>query len=271
MVHYLLKWNPERFPAEKFQEYFESFERGEQLHWGCGNTKRIEEGDRFFLIKNGKEGRGIIGSGRIVSTPYQGTHFNDLKAKNGDDALYVDVRFDYLLKPGGAIPVYRHELDSPELSSSVWDAQGSGKTIPPSIALALEGLWASRVEVNEFQSPDEVDESSTPLREGAARKISVNAYERNAEARRKCINKWGHNCAVCRFRFDLHYGPLGKGYIHVHHLRPLSSVDGEYQIDPVTDLRPVCPNCHAMLHRRSPPLSIDELQLIVDEYRRSPG
>jgi hypothetical protein len=66
MSHYLFKWNPDSFPAEKFYEYFEAYERGEHLRWGCGNTKKIQSGDRFFLIKNGNEGRGIVGSGSIV-------------------------------------------------------------------------------------------------------------------------------------------------------------------------------------------------------------
>ena len=42
-------------------------------------------------------------------------------------------------------------------------------------------------------------------------------------------------------------GREAEGYIHVHHLRGLSDVGGEYVVDPVNDLRPVCPNCHAVL------------------------
>jgi 5-methylcytosine-specific restriction protein A len=56
------------------------------------------------------------------------------------------------------------------------------------------------------------------------------------------------------------YGPLGDGYIHVHHLVEVSSIGTEYVVDPVRDLRPVCANCHAMLHRQSPALSIDTLK-----------
>jgi 5-methylcytosine-specific restriction protein A len=53
---------------------------------------------------------------------------------------------------------------------------------------------------------------------------------------------------------------LGAGFIQVHHTVPLSSIGTEYVIDPIRDLIPVCPNCHAMLHRKTPPFSIAELR-----------
>lgn len=96
--------------------------------------------------------------------------------------------------------------------------------------------------------------------EGARKQIRVNAYERDPKARKKCIEHFGPNCSVCDFNFKARYGEIGDGFIHVHHLRPLSLTDGAYALDPVNDLRPVCPNCHAMLHRRNPPWSIEELR-----------
>jgi predicted HNH restriction endonuclease len=56
----------------------------------------------------------------------------------------------------------------------------------------------------------------------------------------------------------------------VHHLRPLSGIAEEYEIDPVEDLRPVCPNCHAMLHRKTPPYTIDELRLRLSITGKKP-
>lgn len=267
MTYYLLKWNPANWPAEKFGDYFEKFERGKTLRWACGGTKRILPGDRFFLIKNGSDGRGIIGSGSILTTPFEGEHYDDEKARDGIEALFVEVKFDYLVKPGAPLPVARHELDAPMLTSNVWDVQGSGKTIPENVAKALTALWESRVEVQEFASPDDIDSRDETLPEGAKKRVTVNAYERNPEARRRCLNHWGYNCSVCNFRFDLAFGPLGKNYMHVHHLRPLATIGTTYEVDPIADLRPACPNCHAMLHRKVPPLSIEELQSIVATYR----
>ncbi len=110
--------------------------------------------------------------------------------------------------------------------------------------------------------PDEVDESGSYY-EGSVRRVSVNAYERDSKARQKCIEYYGLNCFVCGFNFGDTFGKLGEGFIHVHHLHPISEIGEAYKVDPINDLRPVCPNCHAMLHRRSPPLSIDELKQLL--------
>jgi predicted HNH restriction endonuclease len=116
--------------------------------------------------------------------------------------------------------------------------------------------------------PDELD-SSEIFREGAVRQVSVNAYERDPKARQKCIDYYGSSCSVCDFNFGKVFGQFGEGFIHVHHLRPISEIAEEYNVDPVKDLRPVCPNCHAMIHRRSPPLSIEEIKGLLDTSDRS--
>ncbi len=59
------------------------------------------------------------------------------------------------------------------------------------------------------------------------------------------------------------YGQIGEGFIHVHHLKPLSEIGQEYEVDPIEDLRPVCPNCHAMLHRKKPPYTIEQLKDLI--------
>lgn len=64
---------------------------------------------------------------------------------------------------------------------------------------------------------------------------------------------------MCNFDFHAVYGDLGQGFIHVHHLKPIHTIGEEYVLDPENDLRPVCPNCHSMLHRKKDVLSIEEL------------
>ena len=107
--------------------------------------------------------------------------------------------------------------------------------------------------------PEEIDSPDRYL-EGASKTVSVNTYERNSEARGKCIEHYGLKCSVCSFDFEEKYGDLGEGYIHVHHIIPLSEIGGEYNLNPIEDLRPVCPNCHAIIHRTQPALSIDQLK-----------
>jgi 5-methylcytosine-specific restriction protein A len=108
--------------------------------------------------------------------------------------------------------------------------------------------------------PDEVDDATT-YHEGAITVVHVNAYERNLTARQRCLDHWGLACRVCGMTFREQYGELGDGFIHVHHLRPLSTIGEEYEVNPIEDLCPICPNCHAMIHKdRRKPLSIQELK-----------
>lgn len=109
--------------------------------------------------------------------------------------------------------------------------------------------------------PDEVPRGSCSV-EGVLVSVQVNRFERDPEARRQCIAHYGPKCSVCALDFGAAYGELGRGFIHVHHLVPVSTIGHEYVVDPIGDLRPVCPNCHAMLHKRRPPYSIEELRTI---------
>lgn len=95
---------------------------------------------------------------------------------------------------------------------------------------------------------------------GARKQVRVNAYERDPKARAACLKYHGFRCVVCGLLFEERYGSLGIDFIHVHHLKPLSLSIETYELDPVKDLRPVCPNCHSMLHRREEVLSIEALQ-----------
>lgn len=111
--------------------------------------------------------------------------------------------------------------------------------------------------------PEELE--TTNLREGSFKRISVNSYERNPVARARCIATHGAICAVCGFDFGAMYGREAAGYIHVHHLVPLSEIGESYEVDPIADLRPVCPNCHAVIHMSHPPKSIDQVRQLITQ------
>lgn len=104
-----------------------------------------------------------------------------------------------------------------------------------------------------------------PHLEGHQKRVWVNRYERDRVARAKCIAHHGAACSVCGIRLERLYGSVAEGRIHVHHLVPISSVGSKYEIDPIEDLRPVCPNCHFVLHLGSErPYTIEELRAIIE-------
>lgn len=103
-------------------------------------------------------------------------------------------------------------------------------------------------------------EDDEKLYEGVLMKVNANKYERNQKARKECVAKKGYQCLVCGRDFEATYGEIGRNFIHVHHLTPISSIGQEYELNVDTDLVPVCPNCHYMLHRKNPPYTIEELK-----------
>lgn len=106
--------------------------------------------------------------------------------------------------------------------------------------------------------PDELRRNSA-YPEGASLSVIVNKYERDPKARKACLDHYGARCIVCEFDFGVTYGQRGSDYIHVHHRTPLSKLGKNYLTNPVIDLVPVCPNCHAMIHK-NPEISPEELR-----------
>ncbi len=103
---------------------------------------------------------------------------------------------------------------------------------------------------------------------GGRKRIRLHAsYERSQKNRREAIKKHGTTCAVCTFNFDEFYGKdYADGYIQIHHIKPLSEYEGE--VDPETDLVPLCANCHAMAHkRRATVTSIEELKALIEKAK----
>lgn len=114
----------------------------------------------------------------------------------------------------------------------------------------------------DFALPEEILGEESFL-EGGKRQITVNAYERNPKARQECIAHHGTTCVVCGFNFADVYGLVGEGFIHVHHLKQLAEIGAQYEVNPVSDLHPVCPNCHAIIHRRNPPYLLEEVRVFL--------
>ena len=108
--------------------------------------------------------------------------------------------------------------------------------------------------------------------EGEEQTILITTFERNFEARKICLDYHGYTCKICGFNFQEKYGSIGEEFIHVHHIAPLSQIKESYVIDPIKDLIPVCPNCHAMLHRKKRPggkyLTPEQLILFL-EYKKT--
>lgn len=133
----------------------------------------------------------------------------------------------------------------------------------------------SFIEINAKDIQEEDEETHIVInksnqKEGKEINYYVKRYERSPENRYKAIKIHGMSCMACGFNFEKVYGEIGKSYIEVHHVVPLSSIDEEIIVNPETDLITVCSNCHRMIHRRkNHVLSLEELNNLIINHNLS--
>jgi hypothetical protein len=129
---------------------------------------------------------------------------------------------------------------------------------PPLVAALHRLEWGSSTKPRGGSAPK-------TFPEGRSRDVVQSERERDPRARSECLRHYGTACVVCNRSLEEEYGDIARDFVHVHHLHPLAAA--ERATDPVRDLRPVCPNCHGIIHRRSPPYTIEEMQTFTRSTR----
>lgn len=255
----LLAWNPKRFQwGDLHDELRKVRRRGRAANsWSIGNRRELAPGTRFFLIRLGSEPRGLVGSGWTTSQPYPDDHWDLDRAARGEESRYIGIYFDVLQNT----PVISmEELKQPPFSTMHWSTQMSGVKILDEITHHLEALWTRRTG---HPSHSSVEELPIGAAKKHSKKVCVNRYERDPKARALCLAKHGTRCSVCKALLSEIYGNAAQDIVHVHHLTRLADIPDDYLIDPVRDLTPVCPNCHAVIHSRDPIYSLQEMRRMM--------
>ena len=233
----------------------------------------IDQGDIVVLPLKGREGNRFLAIGRVEG-PYE------FDAGQEEGALHR-IPVEWL-----ADHVDKLEIDS-DLVASV---QSQGTVIRIRAADAFErllhiadpeadlrGVRQDPLHRTDALSGDEAGvqvSEGQAMPEGAITHAEVLRYERSDSARAACLQHFGFRCQVCNLDFEERYGELGRGFMHVHHIVPLHEVAGipSYRVNPIKDLRPVCPNCHAMLHRpEDRVLTVEELRELLLPERPNDG
>ena len=156
------------------------------------------------------------------------------------------------------------KIDNPELTATNLKAHGLRNIFSVDVLPDDTLAFILRPILDDSFGVDYPEENE--FYEGALMTVEVNKYERSRTARDMCIALKGCCCAVCGLDFGKRYGPAGRGFIHVHHLVPISTIGKEYKLDIENDLVPVCPNCHYMLHRKPGGVyTIAELKAMLQE------
>lgn len=168
----------------------------------------------------------------------------------------------------GEVTFTRRPEDAKGWGNTNFHLIADGAVASVGLARALAVYWGLPLPGSPFVIPEEVIDVPG-LTEGATTRITVNRFERSPEARAACIAHFGPRCRTCGMDFGAVYGSIGDGYIHVHHLVKLADIGEKYVVDPVKDLLPVCPNCHAMLHREDPPIEPERLATMLSTARHA--
>lgn len=155
--------------------------------------------------------------------------------------------------------------------SEIYDRK-IGWTLYDNLKSALENLGLvnkNGAEITERLSTEiQPYEEEIYFKEGKVIKVLVDKYERNQKARIKCIEYYGDKCMICGFDFEKVYGEIASDFIHVHHINQLADIKGEYNVDPIKNLLPVCANCHSVLHLKYPAMKPEELKLLIEKNSR---
>lgn len=256
---FLFAWNPENWGINKIEKCIHELNESGYVteRWTCLNQSATI-GDRAFLMKVGSPPRGIMGSGTIVSKGEKIPHWN------GSNKIVnsVFIQFDTILHPAQEKFLPAETLREDRFAAQWWRVQSSGIAINLEVLPDLEKLWQQYSKksypIKEFPIKNEIVPDT--YSEGLMKRTLVTRYERDEFARKKCLEIHGYDCSVCNMNFEKTYGKLGHEFIHVHHVEPISTRGGSYFLDPTKDLIPVCPNCHSMIHRHTPPLTVEALK-----------
>lgn len=296
MTGIILGWNPTdwdrwNYPAAaaRVQQTGLVVER-----WSVGRRRTIPAGTDVWLVLQGRPSAGgLIGHGVVVSEqpepapehrehpahpadaepaaahpahpehpqpspelPGHGSH-----TKPGARELTVLIAFDALLPLGEQVPL---DVLYDAAPGSPWDdLPDFGRVVEPEEEATIRGLWG---EFAPQPGPDPTQPVPGTYPQDAVARVLVNRFEYDEEARRACLARHGTNCAACGFSFEEKYGEVGIDFIQVHHIVPVTQLGSGYQLDPVTDLVPLCANCHAIAHLGvGIPRTVAELRRMIRE------
>lgn len=104
--------------------------------------------------------------------------------------------------------------------------------------------------------------------EGRKKEVRLLNRIRNRAARDECLRISEGKCYVCGFDFGETYGNIGKGFLEVHHKKPLNQYNDCHPIT-LDKLCAVCSNCHRMIHRTKEPMDVEEFKLFVQNKKNN--
>lgn len=145
MKYWLFTWNPRKWPWDNPIDGYKEMIRevnavgASYCKWSCGITKTIQPRDRIFIIRLGEKPRGIIASGEALTPVFEGTNWDETKAKQGKTVNRIYIKIDKIVDP--ATTILSIDMLKSISSTMCWTPQNSGISIPNDVAKVLENIW----------------------------------------------------------------------------------------------------------------------------------
>lgn len=216
-------------------------------------TGYVEHAGEWYLFPNvGVAGR----TGHDYANAWEGDRF---RWYGKDEAQHDHPTIQRMTSPGAVVHLFTRQANR-----DPFYYHGLVRHVQIIPGKTVSVIWTGRTDADPMKAPlaEEVTAGQV-YEEGAVMTVQVQVRERDPAARRACVQHHGYTCSVCGLLMRDRYGPIADGFIHVHHLSRLADADAVRAVDPVKDLRPICPNCHAVVHLRTPPLSIEEAKSLL--------
>ena len=248
--------------------------KGEAYHFPKRYVNYLQPGTSVIYYKGGIKDKSFT-SKRLSNDPHYfgtatiGKHYPDPKSKKGDLFALIEKFKPFEFAVPNKVNNQYLEFIPPTKQSNYWrdgvrkiDADTYNRIIKLAKFLPLNPQ-EQKITEQVFNDLEQMFESGL---EGKKTQVLTTKYERDPKLRLQAVLIHGESCAVCGFNFEEKYGEHGKGFIHIHHIKAISTAGGEIIVNPETDLIPLCANCHAMIHRRKDiTLTIDELSKIINK------
>ena len=244
----------------------------------------------LFLLNNATE--------KTLTTTELKYHLEKLLKPMGKDAKSGTVRKDSLFTQKVRNLKSHNKLE--KLGYAIYNTKKLGKQ-SGSFTLSDEGqkYLEEKIDIvnyllnNNFASADtlsafsnisksdkqtETFDENLTINEGTLTMVKTKVYKRSSKLRQHAINYYTSSegrvkCKVCCFDFEDFYGEYGKGFIEIHHQKPVFQFDGDDTLKTIKDalenVIPVCSNCHRMIHRsRLNTLSLNEIRVFIDNAKK---
>jgi len=241
---------------------------GIQYHYPPKYKNLIKTGCKFIYYKGEDRENRFIGK-RLTNKPhYFGAgEIGEIVENKNSNSYYAEIKnFTEFLNP----VIFKQDNLYFEPNANLFytnNKQGNyfrGNAVRLIDEITYYNIISNVIEFNNPKLINTNKDLTTVETDGKRYLIYTTKYERKKSNRDAAIKIHGTTCHCCKFNFEKIYGEIGKNFIHIHHIKPLHSLEEEIEINPETDLIPVCPNCHSMIHRRKDRiLTIEELKLIM--------